>query len=103
MPVIYSIGGMEAVASVLLFLIFCIHFALFVLAYRDVKKRIAVDRSPEAGRYNIELQHHRTPEEHRARQPVAENRASVPPAYSSEANGQTTEDVEKAVRCSAYA
>ena len=70
-PLIYTLGKMEIAANVFLAFVLMIHFVLFVFAciathkWRMAKKRDRVQRR------NIELQYHRSPEEHKQGQPPA--------------------------------
>ncbi|KAL9638150.1 MAG: hypothetical protein Q9164_001744 [Protoblastenia rupestris] len=70
-PMIYKLGRMEIAANVFLALVLIMHFVLFVYAciachkWRMAKKRETVHRR------NIELQYHRSPEEHMEGQPPA--------------------------------
>ncbi|MCJ1303697.1 hypothetical protein MMC08_006507 [Hypocenomyce scalaris] len=79
LPVLYTIGGTEIAGIVFLFLIFVIHFTLFVFACIDTKKWRRAAKRAKQERYNIELQYHRSPEEHLAHQPPA----YTPPAEGS--------------------
>ena len=68
-----------------------IHFALFIMACKDTKRWRAAKKRAKVERHNIELQYHRSPEEHMAQQP---------PAYSPQVDRQAAEDADGAVKYS---
>ncbi|MCJ1450046.1 hypothetical protein MMC28_000374 [Mycoblastus sanguinarius] len=77
-PLIYTLGRMEIAANVFLAFILIIHFILFVFACIATHKWRKASKRSAAERRNIELQYHRSPEEHLSQQP---------PAYTPSAQG----------------
>lgn len=77
-PLIYQLGRTEIAANVFLAFILIIHFTLFVYACIATHKLRKRKQQDAAERRNIELQYHRSPEEHRQ---------SQPPAYTPSAEG----------------
>ncbi|KAL9004649.1 MAG: hypothetical protein Q9188_002540 [Gyalolechia gomerana] len=70
-PVIYTAGKIQIAANVFLALLIILSFTLFVLGcIATHKHRRAARRSRIAAR-NIQLQYHRSPEEHAAQEPPA--------------------------------
>lgn len=74
-PLIYKLGKMEIAANVFLALVLIMHFYLFVMACIKTHKWRMQKKRERAARRNIELQYHRSPEEHARNQPP-------PPAYT---------------------
>ncbi|MCJ1336322.1 hypothetical protein MMC09_001598 [Bachmanniomyces sp. S44760] len=70
-PIAYTIGNLEIAGIVFLFLIFVIHFTLFVFACIDTHKWRMADKTSMKESRNIQLQYHRDPEEHTANSPPA--------------------------------
>ncbi|KAK4697807.1 metal transporter CNNM, partial [Lecanoromycetidae sp. Uapishka_2] len=70
-PLIYTLGKMEIAANVFLALILIIHFILFVFACIATHKWRKAQKQSANGRHNVELQYHRSPEEHAEGQPPA--------------------------------
>ncbi|KAL6714507.1 hypothetical protein ACLMJK_007932 [Lecanora helva] len=84
-PLIYTLGRMEIAANVFLALILIIHFVLFVFACIATHKRRMANKRAATETRNVELQYHRSPEEHMAQQPPAytpsaERSTKTPPA-----------------------
>ncbi|KAL8924907.1 MAG: hypothetical protein Q9208_003790 [Pyrenodesmia sp. 3 TL-2023] len=68
-PVIYTAGRIEIAANVFLGLLIIFSFTLFVLACIATHKYRRAARRSRVGTHNIQLQYHRSPEEHAAHQP----------------------------------
>ncbi|KAL9099397.1 MAG: hypothetical protein Q9163_005095 [Psora crenata] len=80
-PLIYTLGNMEIAANVFLALVLILHFVLFVFACIACHKWRMARKKESVQRRNIELQYHRSPEEHMEGQP---------PAYTPSANTESS-------------
>ncbi|KAL9604623.1 MAG: hypothetical protein Q9219_000343 [cf. Caloplaca sp. 3 TL-2023] len=70
-PVIYTAGKVEIAANVFLGLLIILSFTLFVLACIATHRHRRAVRRKRTSASNIQLQYHRSPEEHAAQEPPA--------------------------------
>ena len=70
-PLIYQLGKQEIAANVFLALVLITHFVLFVRACVMTHRYRKHSKHDQAMRRNIELQYHRSPEEHQRHAPPA--------------------------------